>query len=142
MLATFIGTSGLASFTNLGFNSTTNQMFATNSGTDSFYSIDRATGAVTLIGPLTGPTNPNGLAYNRDNQLLYLVDNTTDSLYTINLATGAANLIGSTGPGNLLGLVYIPIPEPGSVILLGLGGAVFAGLRWRSAARRRKAGSA
>ena len=141
-VATLIGTSGLTSFTNLGYNSTTNQMFATNSGTDSFYSMNLATGGATLIGALNGPTNPNGLAYNPDNQMLYLVDNNTDSLYTINLATGAANLIGSTGTGNFLGLAYIPIPEPGSVMLLGLGGAILASLRWHSAARRRKAGSA
>jgi hypothetical protein len=136
--ATLIGTSGLTSFSNLGYNSTTNQMFLTNSGTDSLYSIDRATGAVTLIGPLNGPTNPNGLAYNRDNLMLYMVDNNTDSLYTINTATGAANLIGSTGTGNLLGLVYIPIPEPASFILFGLGSAALAGLRLRSAASRRR----
>ena len=136
-VATLIGTSGLASFTNLGYNSTTNQMFATNSGADSFYSIDRATGAATLIGPLTGPTNPNGLAYNRDNQLLYLVDNNTDSLYTINTATGAANLIGPTGTGNFLGLVYIPIPEPGSVLLLGFG-ALLAARRWGRLARSKR----
>jgi len=79
-----------------------------------------------LIGPLNGPTNPNGVAFNRDNGLMYMVDNSTDNLYTINLLTGAATLIGSTGSGNLLGLVYIPVPEPASVALLGLGGAFLA----------------
>ena len=133
-----IGTSGLTSFTNLGYNSTTNQMYATNSGADSFYSINRATGAVTLIGPLGGPTNPNGVAYNRDNQLMYMVDNNTDGLYTINLATGAATLIGSTGSGNLLCLVYLPIPEPGSVMLVGLGAALLAARRWGGLGRPRR----
>jgi DNA-binding beta-propeller fold protein YncE len=110
--ATLVGTSGLTSFTNLGWNSATSIMYATNSGTDSFYTIDLATGAATLVGPLAGPTNPNGLAYHPDNGNLYLVDNTTDSFYTINMATGAATLVGPMGTGNLLGLAYINGPIP------------------------------
>ncbi len=109
-VATLIGTSGLSSFTNLGYNSDTNIMYATNSGADSFYTMNLATGATTLIGPLTGPTNPNGLAYNSDNGKLYLADNTTDNLYTIDMQTGLATLIGSMGAGNVLGLAYIPAP--------------------------------
>jgi DNA-binding beta-propeller fold protein YncE len=96
-------------------------MYSTNSGTDSFYMMNRATGAVTLIGALGGPTNPNALAYNPDNGLLYLADNSTDNLYTINTATGAATLIGSMGSGNILGMAYVPVPEPGTMAVLGLG---------------------
>jgi len=110
--ATLIGTTGLTSFTNLGWNSLTGVIYATNSGTDSFYTIDLATGAATLVGSLGGPTNPNGLAFDPDTGTMYLVDNSTDGFYTINLATGAATLIGSTGPGNLLGLAYLNGPIP------------------------------
>jgi hypothetical protein len=85
-------------------------MYATNSGADSFYLMDRTTGATTLIGALGGSTNPNGLAYNPDNQQLYMVDNTQDRLYTIDLVSGAATEVGPTGTGNLLGLVWIPSP--------------------------------
>ncbi|MEO6594817.1 MAG: hypothetical protein ABIP94_08705 [Planctomycetota bacterium] len=106
--ATLVGLSGVTSFCNLVYHPFNNTMYMTNSGTDSFYSIDRATGLATLIGPLTGPTNPNGLAFNNDNGLVYLVDNNTDSLYTIDVTTGAATSIGSMGSGNTLGLVYIP----------------------------------
>jgi DNA-binding beta-propeller fold protein YncE len=57
------------------------------------------------VGPLNGPTNPNGLAFH-PNGNLYLVDNSTDTFYVINTATGTATPIGSTGAGNLLGLTY------------------------------------
>lgn len=105
--ATLVGTSGLGSFTNLGWNSATGVMYATNSGTDSLYTIDLATGAATLVGPLGGPTNPNGLAFHPGSGSLFLVDNSTDTFYALNMATGAATPIGSTGPGNLLGLAYV-----------------------------------
>jgi sugar lactone lactonase YvrE len=82
-------------------------MYATNSGSDSLYTMDLATGLVTLVGPLLGPTNPNGLAFHPGSGTLFLVDNSTDTFYSLNTATGAAVPIGSTGPGNLLGLAFI-----------------------------------
>lgn len=105
--ASLIGTSGLTSFTNLGYDSIHNVMFATNSGTDSFYTMNRATGTVNLIGALGGPTNPNSLAFDWTRDVLYMADNNTDNLYTINRLTGAANLVGSMGAGNNLGLAYL-----------------------------------
>jgi hypothetical protein len=58
---------------------------------------------------------------------MFLLDNAQDSLYTINLLTGAATRVGSTGTGNLIGLIYIPsgitvgVPEPGVLALFGIG---------------------
>ena len=118
--ATLIGTSGLTSFTNLGWNSATDVMYATNSGTDSLYTMNLATGAATLVGPLTGPTNPNGLAFDFNNSIMYMVDNNTDTFYTLNLATGAATAIGSTGTGNLLGLAYTVGPLPVELLDFGV----------------------
>ncbi len=51
---------------------------------------------------------------------MYMSDSSSDTLYTINLTTGAATAIGSMGSGNWLSLVYIPIPEPGSLSLLAM----------------------
>lgn len=110
--ATLIGTSGLTSFSNLGWNSTTGVMYLTNSGADSLYTVNLGTGATTLIGPLVTSTNPNGLAFDPDNGILYMVDNSQDNFYTIDMATGAATVVGSTGPGNLLGLAWIDGPIP------------------------------
>lgn len=128
---TLLGPMGVSSFTNLGYDSINNVMYATNSGTDAFYSFNRTTGALTLIGSLGGPTNPNGLAFNRDNGKLYMVDNNTDLLYTIDVSTGVATAVGSTGTGNLLGLVYVPVPTPGAASLMGVAGV--AALRRRRA---------
>lgn len=104
---TLVGLTGLASFVNLGYDSRTDTLYASNSGADSFYTIDRSTGVATLINNLGGPTNPNGLAYDAAAGVMYLVDNSTDQLYRVDLASGFAQPIGSTGAGNLLGLVHI-----------------------------------
>jgi len=107
-VANLIGGLGTTSFTNLGFNSDTGVMYATHSADDSLYTVDLNTGALTLVGPLLGPTNPHGLAYNRDNQTMYVICSNTDTLYTVNLQTGAATVVGLPGSGNYLGLVYVP----------------------------------
>jgi hypothetical protein len=107
-VATLVGTTGLTSFTNLGYDSNADVLYATNSSTDSFYSIDRSTGAATLIGPLVGPTNPHGLAYDAATSTMYLVCSNTDSLYTVDLTTGLTTLIGALGSGNYLGLAFVP----------------------------------
>lgn len=60
-----------------------------------------------LIGTLSGPTNPNGLAFDSLRNQIYLVDNSTDTFYSVNRATGVANAIGATGAGNLLGLAFL-----------------------------------
>ena len=106
--ATLVGSTGLTSFQNLGYDPTTDTMYLSNSGSDSLYIVDRNTAAVTLLGPLTGPTNPNSLAYDIDTLTMYLADNSTDTLYTLDLATGAATVVGAMGSGNVLGLAYIP----------------------------------
>ncbi|MGE3171744.1 MAG: hypothetical protein AB7O97_03900 [Planctomycetota bacterium] len=123
---TLVGSTGLSSFTNLCYDVLHDVMYATNSGSDSWYSIDRITGAATLIGALNGPTNPNGLAYDLATDTIYLADNSTDSLYTIDRVTGNATLIGSMGSGNVLGLVIIP--PTGTYDVFGAGCAGTAGV--------------
>jgi hypothetical protein len=101
------GITGLGSFGALGYDSDNGVMFATNALTDSLYRINLASGAATLVGPLNGPVSIGALTYNLHNHTMYLVDNDADILYTIDLTTGAATPVGATGPGNLIGLVYV-----------------------------------
>jgi hypothetical protein len=106
--ANLIGTTGLSVFHNLCHDVVQNQMWMVNAVTASLYSIDRTTAAVTLVGPLNGPVNANGLAYDIDNQRVHLVCNYTDTLYRVDTATGSAAPIGAPGGGNLIALVYVP----------------------------------
>lgn len=71
-------------------------------------------------------TNQGYAALNLDNGVL------TTGLYGINLMTGQATLMGEFN-GTLTGLTVSPVPEPGTVGLMGLG---VAALLW---ARRRQA---
>ena len=106
--ATLLNNTAIPSFSNLVYDSTNNAMYMTSSSTDAFYSLDADLGTTNFIGFLAGPTNPNGLAYVPEDDAIYLVCNNTDTLYTIDRTTGVATAVGSTGSGNLLGLVWIP----------------------------------
>lgn len=107
--ATFVGLTTGSSFTNLVWDSHTGTMYTTHSGDDSFRVLDLTLGIATSLGFLTHSTNPQGLAYHERRRKVYLVDNTTDQLYIVNTSSGLATSVGSTGSGNLLGLVYVPV---------------------------------
>ncbi|MCY2961189.1 MAG: hypothetical protein NTY35_13595 [Planctomycetota bacterium] len=108
-----VGTSGLTSFTNLGYVPATDTLYAASSSTDSLLTVNRSTGAMATIGPFgAGAANSSGLAYDTDNGVMYMIDSTADNLYTVNLGTGAATVVGPTGTGSLQGLVYIPGTTP------------------------------
>lgn len=82
----------------LSWNSVKNTMYAIAIGTGGgeLYTIDLATGAATLVGPVTGMTTPIWLEIDNTG-LAYSIDITTDNLYSINLTTGASTLIGPLG---------------------------------------------
>lgn len=93
----------------------------------SLYSINRTTGAVTLIGPL-GVTLGGGdvgiaLDYDDETATLYAADRPNQNLYRVDTTTGAASLIGAMGVG-IDGLASVPtfstIPTLGGTGLLAL----------------------
>jgi DNA-binding beta-propeller fold protein YncE len=106
--ATLRGVSGLGGFTNLGYDSRTDTLFATNNSQDRLYIVDRNNGALSDIGPLVASVGPQALAFDEATGAMYLLDSITDQLHAVDLERGTAYPIGSTGPVNLLGLVYVP----------------------------------
>ena len=82
------------------------------SDAQSLYTVDRATGASTLIGP-TGITSFYvGLAFDECSRTLYMTAtqpgpaNGPSFLYTLDTATGAATLVGPTGFSTIDGLAW------------------------------------
>ena len=83
-------------------------LYAMDDATNSLYSIDPNSYALTLVGN-TGVANGDfgDLAYNSTSQTAYWVPGRgNDNLYTINLQTGAATLIGAHGIDDMFALAY------------------------------------
>ena len=76
------------------------------------YTINRTTGAATLVGNHGIPTAALslGLESDWDTGRLFASDTTTDSLYELNPATGTATLLGALG-ANIGALASVPEPE-------------------------------
>jgi len=90
--------------------------------------IDKTTGSGTFLYEY-GIVNLSGLTFLPDGTL-YATDNWSGDLYTLDISSGSMQLIGNTGFGNALGLTSIP--EPATIMLLGLGGLIL--LRGRESA--------
>lgn len=112
-----------AGFGSLEFVASTQTMYLADTGaTDSLYTIDRTTGAVTLVGSF-GVVGSVGIGLAYDSVLgMYACSNTTpQGLYTIDLATGAATLVGALS-SNPIALTFIGDPNtPSTPFCLGDG---------------------
>lgn len=84
--------------TGLSWNRVNNTMYATStSGTaGTLYTVNLATGALTVIGATTGMPAPIWLEIDNAGNA-FAADVTTDKLYSVNLTTGAATEIGALG---------------------------------------------
>lgn len=80
--------------------------------------INKTTGSGTLLHEYSCILNMSGLAFLPDG-ILYATDNWSGYLYTLDILSGSSQVIGDTGLGNALGLTCVP--EPATVLLLGLG---------------------
>jgi hypothetical protein len=94
--------------------------------------INRTTGAGTLIGA-GSYGEAFGLAYT--NNTMYAMQALGTGIYSLNLANGQSTLVGNYGLG--VGTIEAAaafnsaaVPEPSSIILLGLGGLGLFGRRW------------
>ncbi len=104
---------------NIAFDTSVGVMYAAEILSQNLYTLNLATGALTLVGPFGIPGTPfvqigMGMAF--DPVLgLFATDNTglqnqANLLYHINTSTGAATLVGITAVANLLGLAFVPSP--------------------------------
>jgi hypothetical protein len=94
------------------------------------YYVNPGTGLATLVGPLVGLTGGSipvdDIWYDRDTGKMYGVHSSNTQLFEINTATGQATPVGlppfgSEACPNVMGLGSVNIPEPGMLMLLGLG---------------------
>lgn len=126
-------------------------LYAIDDTTNSLYTIDPNTYALTLVGSTGVGTGDFGdLAYNPGTGIAYWTPGRgNDNLYTLNLNTGAATLVGSHGINDLFAMAYDPTthmlygqdssanfysinPTSGAATLLGNNGVYPGGLTFNS----------
>lgn len=119
--ANLVGITPLTGFGTIAWDAGRGVMFGGDSGTDSLWRIDLATGAGTLVGPFNSPAGSlgTGMAWSATYGLIALNNSGTDSLYRIDPDTGAATLLGEPGTSNMLSIAFVP--EPAAALLLGIG---------------------
>jgi hypothetical protein len=124
--ATPISDPGTGGFGSLGFVPATGTMYLGDTTLDQLLTIDRTTGATTVVGPY-GPGAAAGaqigiaLAYHPQFGM-YAVNNTgTDSLWSLDLASGTATLVANLTTGNLISLAFVGDPPPGTTFCPGDG---------------------
>ncbi len=109
----FVGEWGITtSIRGLAFDSDANVLYGIDS--TSLYTIDRGTGAATLVGAhgIDLGVAYMSLEYDPDTNLMYAIGGETANLYTINTATATATLVGPTYLGDPSGLACIPNISP------------------------------
>ncbi len=126
-------------------------LYAMDDASNSLYTIDPSTFALTLVGNTgVGSGDFGDLAWDSDNNTAYWAPGrNNNSLYTINLSTGAATLVGSHGINDLFAMAYDPMthmlygqdssanfysinPTSGAATLLGNNGVYPGGLTFNS----------
>jgi hypothetical protein len=95
--------------------------------------INPATGAFTDVNPSVGASDIQGMTFGPDGTLYGV----RDSLYRIDKTTGITTRISSGGGfADVRGIAFMPVPEPSTLALLGIGALGLPGYAWR---RRRLA---
>ena len=110
---TLVGDFGVSGFmADLTYDGHTDTLFGTTTQTDTLYSINRATGVASSIGPL-GISLMHSIAFDNVNGILFGVSVFNSALYRISTSTGQAVMVGPTGispgsPNTIYGLAFNP----------------------------------
>ncbi len=123
-----IGPLGVSSMEGLAYDSVTDRLLGV-SYDNNLYTINRITGAATLVGPLGLTVQFPGLEFSADAHTLYLSTSPyyapgeyTSSLYRVNPATGASTRIGDISGNTIVdGLAY----DPTAHVLYGVSSATY-----------------
>lgn len=131
----------IPSVTAVAYDLATTTWYAGDSLKNTFATFNPSTGVLSTIGPAgIDFSRFNGLDISAGTGIMYLVSPAASSdpaanLYTVNKATGAVTLvgmIGNVGDNYLLeGFTVVPVPEPGVLAILGLGGLLLGVVRRR-----------
>jgi V8-like Glu-specific endopeptidase len=98
-----------AQFQGLAYNANSGLMYAIDN-LRNLYTVNPATGAVTLLGLVTGTGSTiNGLGYEPSAQRLYGIAAATGQLFSIDTSTLAASAIGAPAGGNVAGIDFDPV---------------------------------
>jgi hypothetical protein len=123
-----IGNPTIGGGAGLGYVPGTGTMYLGDQESDQLWTIDRTTGATTLVGPYgavgaaAGQVG-TGMAYHPQFGMYALNNNGTDSLWSLDLATGAATLITILPTNNMLSLAFVGVGAPGTSYCFGDGSA-------------------
>jgi hypothetical protein len=124
-------------YTNSFAGASSTSLFGLDTGLDTLVRIDPpGAGVLSTIGPLgVNIIEIGGFDISGATSIAYvaaiLADHSNSFLYTINLATGAMTPVGEIGGGNQIHAIAV-VPEPGSLVLVGLGAAFAYGWRRRA----------
>jgi DNA-binding beta-propeller fold protein YncE len=121
----------------LAYDYVSGNFYAISAASHSLFSVNPATGAVTLVGP-TGVAFQDRVGFdispNTDTAYFSATVGGQTEFFTVNKATGALTLVGAVGdPGELSSgldsIAVVNIPEPSALAFLTLGGLLFGVLR-------------
>ncbi|MCB9855555.1 MAG: PEP-CTERM sorting domain-containing protein [Phycisphaerales bacterium] len=129
-LATLVGVHGIQGLSGMAYDPVNDILYGADSFNGRLYTLNRATGAATLVGSFNNPqvVQMVGLAY-APGIGLYGSDNKgsaslIDQLFRIDTQSGQATLVGNIGVGNVLGLTFVPEPSASLLLMAGVGALV------------------
>lgn len=128
--ASLVGTIGFNTVYALGFDNN-GTLYGVSNDRGDLITIDTSTGAGSLVNAIQ-LSAVFDLAFRPEDNTMFVADSGTSSLYTMDPTNGNATLVGAYGGNpNVVGLAFLSVPEPSSLMLLCTGLIGVAGVTRR-----------